>query len=414
MAERRSVVVKSSQRSVIKKVEVITVQSNNVASITARHPVGVVVAERRTGPPAADEPRPVFIPGCPLPQVLSREAADTEMTQGGERPTHGPVKADIYSPQRNAGQLKSVECRVTVKSSEKNKENYLDDKIYNPRVYIDSLPKNSDVQFEQRSSSTHSDSDVEKTVDSLQNSDSSVQFGQRSPCPPSAGGMQEGLPKESSYMGPPRYVLLHGDTEQTHDSISSGNEALERENRETSTESSRENQEPFIYNKTIVVNRDTVSSDSDSVAMPNYQAVNSSTSSLETDGGTISGSSEHKNENEAPGDLTEMTREQAARVIRVKRGSLSVRAQPHDLRHGGRGGCRSRRGMSVVSSGARGRGRGARVPQRGPGSAVPTVPRATHRQVTGPTSRAESRPGRMDSSMGASDKSSTRRQEEIQ
>ncbi|XP_045103210.1 uncharacterized protein LOC123499362 isoform X3 [Portunus trituberculatus] len=399
MAERRSVVVRSSKRSAIKKVEVITVVGNNVASVTASHPVGVVVAERRRGPPAGGEPRPVFIPGCPLPQVLATEVAvDLEVTRGGQRPAHRPLKTGTCGLGSHAGPPKSAECRQTVTDDSENKENYPRDKIYDPRVYVDSLPKDSDEQFEQKPSGLHSGSDAENTTDSSQNSDSSVQFGQRCPSPPSAGDMEEveeGLPRESSHTGPPRYVLLHGGAAQTHHSCSEGREALERESQETSTESSQENQKVTIHNSDMT-SKDTGSSSWDSVARKK-QAGKSSVSSVETDEIAIGGS---ECQHQTPANLK--TKDQPARVIQVKRGSLSIRTKPHELRHSARGGCRS---VSVVSSGARGRGRGVRVLHRGTGGAMSTV-RRTHPQVTGGASRTEgsrSRPSRMDGRLGASD-----------
>lgn len=56
-------------------------------SVTARHPVGVVVAERKA--PSNEgttpiDPKPVFVPGCPLPQVLPRET----LTEKKETPQY--------------------------------------------------------------------------------------------------------------------------------------------------------------------------------------------------------------------------------------------------------------------------------------------------------------------------------------
>ncbi|XP_047497211.1 uncharacterized protein LOC125044555 [Penaeus chinensis] len=81
------ITVRSNQRSRISKVDIITVHSNDVRSVTARHPVGVVVAERKA--PSSEgtsliDPKPVFVPGCPLPQVLPRET----LTEKKETPQY--------------------------------------------------------------------------------------------------------------------------------------------------------------------------------------------------------------------------------------------------------------------------------------------------------------------------------------
>ncbi|XP_064083655.1 uncharacterized protein LOC135199495 [Macrobrachium nipponense] len=77
MAHKNSITVRSSKKSVISKVEVVTVPANNVNSITSRHPVAVVVAEKlcpsATERSSKNEPKRVYIPGCPIPQILSEE-----------------------------------------------------------------------------------------------------------------------------------------------------------------------------------------------------------------------------------------------------------------------------------------------------------------------------------------------------
>lgn len=386
-------------------------ESNNVPSITARHPVGVVVAERRAGPPGADEPRPVFIPGCPLPQVLSREVADTELTRREARPTHRPVKSQAYSPRKYAARPKRIERTTTVRSVVEDKENYPNDKVYDPSVYVDSSPKNFDVQFEHASSGGYNASDEERTTDSMQSSKPSMQFSQTSSHVHNIRDTEEDVMRESTHTGPPRYVLLHGEIGGTSDSTSNGDGTLRRGSKEMSTLGLRENQKSEKHDKFNVISgtdksgrelrgdhnfekqdKSTIAcstesestSDVDSRLRPHYQVVDSSTSSTDT---TDIEAAEHakaihakRKENDTSDALKEETNAgQASRIVQVKRGSLSVRSQPHDLRHTARGGCRSVRGGSVMS-----RGGGARVPQRGPGSGAPAVSRATsRRQVTG-------------------------------
>ncbi|KAK3890175.1 hypothetical protein Pcinc_005853, partial [Petrolisthes cinctipes] len=70
MAERQNH-IRTTQKSIISKVKVVTVSSSKVASVTARHPVGVVVVE------AGREVQPVFLPGCILPCVLPQDISPT-------------------------------------------------------------------------------------------------------------------------------------------------------------------------------------------------------------------------------------------------------------------------------------------------------------------------------------------------
>ena len=355
-------------------------ESNNVASITARHPVGVVVAERRTGPLSAAEPRPVFIPGCPLPQVLSREAADAGVILAEERSTHRSMNSNVQSAWRKATQPKSAECRATARNVNEDKENYLDDKVYDPSVYVDSFEKNSNVQFEHRSPDSHND--VERTTDSLPNSDPSVQFGQKYSQFHNSGDIDEGVMKQSTHSGPPRYVLVHGGIGETSESSNSGSGSLKRENKEISIGGSKNNQNSKKRNKINISSTESeTTSDLDSGLRPYYQAVESSVSSSETtdvEALTCAKGIHARTKEKDKSNALEESNRRDSRFIQVKRGSVSVRSQPHDLRHTRRGGCR---GVSAVSSGARGRSRGARLPHKGPGSGVSRA--TSHQKVPG-------------------------------
>lgn len=103
-------------------------------SVTARHPVGVVVAERKAPSnegASLTDPKPVFVPGCPLPQVLPRET----LTEKKETPRYrvqtkkkkGSLasrmkEARHYKPEsRNKPMAKSPEPKSN-KSEERNQE----------------------------------------------------------------------------------------------------------------------------------------------------------------------------------------------------------------------------------------------------------------------------------------------------
>lgn len=394
------------------QVEVISVHSNNVASVTARHPVGVVVAEKRLGPPAAGEPRPVFIPGCPLPQILSQDTASAELVEEKEVPTCTSSKANVHKPLRYTVRPKSVEVDITVRSTNEDKENYPFDKEYDPSVYVDPLQCcSSQLQLGQRSQGLQRTRDTERTVESMhssnskmqfenissrrnnilpssmrtvdskQNSDTSLQLGQ---C--SSKNTERTIARESLHTGPARHVLLHRGLHEISDSSGSGGEDLRRNMTEMSmgVMGVKPNCEKHYCKNVIFSNTESeFSSDMDDGIQATNQVGSITSSSDTTDIETVGCATgvEIKGEKNKKDALTEEIKEpQASRVLQVKRGSLSVRSLPHDTRGTGRGGHRSVRGASVMSSVARGMAESAKMSHKRPVGAVPLVLKATHHQ----------------------------------
>ncbi|XP_066944757.1 protein bassoon-like isoform X2 [Macrobrachium rosenbergii] len=180
MAHKNSITVRSSKKSVISKVEVVTVPANNVNSITSRHPVAVVVAEKlcpsATERNSKNEPKRVYIPGCPIPQILSQEME----------------KYNVADSSRNFSR-QTFPVRRSFKS-ERNKLNHQDPKPSKAVTFqIDKVTSFSDNPKEYECSHSSS-SDI---VDSSVTSD--VQSG-------TSGEDQPTIKTQSSSV--PRYVLV--------------------------------------------------------------------------------------------------------------------------------------------------------------------------------------------------------------
>ncbi|XP_068226171.1 uncharacterized protein [Palaemon carinicauda] len=117
MAHKNNITVRSSKKSVISKVEIVTVPANNVNSITSRHPVAVVVAEKLCPSSSKDssktEPKRLYIPGCPIPQICSRETEEYNVAESA-----GAFNRKDYSTR---GRFKSEKNRLNSKDQKKSK-----------------------------------------------------------------------------------------------------------------------------------------------------------------------------------------------------------------------------------------------------------------------------------------------------
>lgn len=379
------------------QVEVISVHSHNVASVTARYPVGVVVAERRVGPPAPGAPRPVFIPGCPLPQILSQDTASAELVREKEKPPCTSSKANVHKPLRHTVRPKSAEVDMTVRSTNEDKENHPLDKEYDPGVYVDLLQScSSQMQFGQRSQRTR---DTKGAVESVDNSNSKMQFENMSPRPRneflsstkrtvdseqssdtplqlgecSSKDTERTITRESSHTGPARYVLLHRGLLEISDSSGSGGEDLRRNMTEMSVGqvSEKSTCEKHYGKSDYFSNVESEhGSDIDDGRLASNQEVGCVTSSSDTSNIETVGCATRvkvtREENKRDALIEEMKDPQASRVVQMKRGCLSVRSLPHGTRKPGSDRSRSVRGASVVSSVARETAKCAKLPLKGP------------------------------------------------
>ncbi|XP_053636272.1 uncharacterized protein [Cherax quadricarinatus] len=138
MTERKSTVIKAFKKSSISKVKIITVHSNDVASLTSRHPVGIVIAERRNPQQVSSsgkEPRPVFIPGCPLPQVLPPQhqaATHYSIKDKSKANSH----TQIYRPGKY---VKHKQVSKLPKNVAFNIDHDVEiDRVYDPQNYVTS------------------------------------------------------------------------------------------------------------------------------------------------------------------------------------------------------------------------------------------------------------------------------------
>lgn len=379
------------------QVEVISVHSNDVASVTARHPVGVVVAERRVGPPAAGAPRPVFIPGCPLPQILSQDTASAELVQQKE-PAHTSSKVNVQKPLRDTVHPQAAEIDKTLRGTNEDKENYPLDKEYDPSVYVDPLHSGcSQLQHGQRFQKLQRTRDMERTGESMHNSNSNGQVENMSPrlhsemisssveseqnssniplqmgeC--SSKDTKRIITRESSHTGPARHVLLHRGLHETSDSSGSGGEDLKRNTTETSmgpVSQTATSEKPYSKNDYLSTAESEYSSDLNGgtqAADHEVGSVTSSSDTTDTESLKCATGLQIKGKEDKRAALTEEMKDpQASRVVQMKRGSLSVRSLPHDTRNSVSDRHRNARGASVVSRGARGTVKCARVPQRRP------------------------------------------------
>ncbi|XP_071543580.1 uncharacterized protein [Panulirus ornatus] len=317
MAERKRFVVKSTKKSAISKVEVITVESNDMPSLTARHPVGVVVAEKRIPSHVSHsehQPRPVFLPGCPLPQILPPESqATNQATQ--KKDLAAKVSRRIhYRPEyyKLDEKLRKPPKTVTFRIDESGKEG----KVYNPKDYINQS----------------------QGLGCLRKVDTSIVDGMT--C------SKEKRSSETFHTGPPRYVLVsegvkrenyldsgdNGNDNSTADSFpaqnssenlsthSSSEEFDGNERKEISSLSGFDSVHGFKDYTSSFMTRDIEMNSSDTLNSNDENSrIHSETTSVD-ENQEISTSESMMND--PPSDGT-------SQVIPVKRGSLRVRQSSH-------------------------------------------------------------------------------------
>lgn len=298
--------------------EVITVESNDVPSLTARHPIGIVVAERRIPSKVShseQEPRPVFLPGCPLPQVLPPESQTTNQASNKKDLATKVSRPRNYRPDNYNFKEKLRKPPKTVTFRIDNDHNV--SKIYNPKDYID----------------TSQDSRSVRQVDT-----------------PGAGSvtyLQENKTNETFLTGPPRYVLVSKGVKKENDpdivyncddilaannfpvqtssensSVQSGSEEFTVREREDARINSSSEFDPVHGNEDFISRFST-----------RIREMSSSDTADSNDNPSVYSETTSNDENQEISRSESLTSDppsdNISQVIPVKHGSLRVRQKPH-------------------------------------------------------------------------------------